>query len=456
MTALWTAAALAAATSGILRAPFDATGISIDTRTLRPGDLFVALVAERDGHRHVADALARGAAGAMVHDPASLPDGAPLLVVDDTLRGLHALGAAGRARFGGRAVAVTGSVGKTTTKEMLRTALAAFGLTHAAEASYNNHWGVPLTLARAPADAAFLVAEIGTNHPGEIASLARLARPHVALVTAVAAAHIEAFGTLEAIADEKAAILRGLEPGGVGVVPADSPQRARLVAPGVSLLSFGQAEDADVKLIHCDGDHRGSKAEVELHGRRVAFRLAAPGAHMAMNAAAAIAACSALGLDPARGAAALDGFAPVAGRGAQRGIRGGDVLLLDESYNASSTSVRAALAVLRAMPGRRVAVLGDMLELGGHAAAEHAGLALNVAEAADVLHTCGPLMRGLFDRVPGERRGLHAADSAALAPLVADAVRPGDAVLVKGSLGSRMQLVVEALEHSGERPGKRA
>ncbi len=453
MSALWTADALAAATSGTMRVPFNATGVSIDTRTLRPGDLFVALVAERDGHRHVADALARGAAGAMVHSVEGLPADAPLLVVDDTLRGLHALGAAGRARFAGRVVAVTGSVGKTTTKEMLRAVLAPFGPTHAAEASYNNHWGVPLTLARASADAAFLVAEIGTNHPGEIAPLAQLARPHVAVVTAVAAAHVEAFGTLEAIADEKAAILRGLEPGGVGVVPADSPQRARLAAPGVPLLSFGRAEDADVRLVRCDGDHRGSEVEIEARGRCVAFRLAAPGAHMAVNAAAALAACAALGLDPARAAAALAGFAPVAGRGAQRGIRGGDVLLLDESYNASSASVRAALSVLGAMPGRRVAVLGDMLELGGHGKAEHAGLAPDVAAAADVLHACGPLMRELFDRVPGERRGLHAADAAALAPLVADAVRPGDAVLVKGSLGSSMRLVVEALERPGGRPG---
>ena len=261
MSALWTADALRAATGGELRAPFDATGVSIDTRTLRPGDLFVALVAERDGHRHVADALARGAAGAVVHSAEGLPAGAPLLVVDDTLRGLHALGAAGRARFGGQVVAVTGSVGKTTTKEMLRAALAAFGPTHAAEASYNNQWGVPLTLARAPAAAAFLVAEIGTNHPGEILPLARLARPHVAVVTAVAAAHIGAFGSLQAIADEKAAILRGLQPGGIGVVPADSPQRARFAAPDVEVRSFGWAAGAaPAAAARADGRNRKTPA----------------------------------------------------------------------------------------------------------------------------------------------------------------------------------------------------
>ncbi len=450
MTALWTAAALAQATGGTLCQPFDVVGVSIDTRTLRPGDLFVALAADTDGHRFVADALARGAAGAMVHRTEGLPDDAPLLVVDDTLRGLHALGAAGRARFGGRVVAVTGSVGKTTTKEMLRAALSAFGPAHAAEASYNNHWGVPLTLARLPADAAFCVAEIGMNHAGETLPLARLARPHVAVITAVTPAHIGQLGSLEAIADEKASVLRGLEPGGVAVLPADSPFLTRMVgAADVPRLTFGIAENADVRLLSVTGDHTGSQVEIAVGGQRVAFRLAAPGRHMALNAAAALAACAALGLDPGQAAAALDGFAPVAGRGAQRAIRAGDVLLLDESYNASSASVRAALSVLRVMPGRRVAVLGDMLELGGFGEAEHAGLASDVAEAADLLYACGPLMRHLFDLVPGERRGLHAPSSAALAPLVSAAVRPGDAVLVKGSLGSRMRVVVDALEGRG-------
>lgn len=450
MTALWTAEELAQATGGALRTPFDAAGVSIDTRTLRPGDLFVALAADTDGHRFVADALTRGAAGAMVHRTDGLPDNAPLLVVDDTLRGLHALGAAGRARFGGRVVAVTGSVGKTTTKEMLRAALSAFGPVHAAEASYNNHWGVPLTLARLPTDAAFCVAEIGMNHAGETLPLARLGRPHVAAITAVTPAHIGQLGSLEAIADEKAAALRGLEPGGIGVLPADSPFLGRMAGvTGMACLTFGEAEGADVRLLTLAGDHRGSRVELAAGGERIAFRLAAPGRHMALNAAAALAACKALGLDPARAAAALDGFAPVAGRGAQRAIRGGDVLLLDESYNASSASVRAALSVLRVTPGRRVAVLGDMLELGGHGEAEHAGLAPDVAEAADLLYACGPLMRHLFDRVPGERRGQHAPSSAALAPLVSAAVRPGDAVLVKGSLGSRMRVVVDALEGRG-------
>jgi len=442
MTPLWTGHDLRAATRGAMPVPFDATGVSIDTRTLQPGDLFVALVGERDGHAHVADALARGAAGVLVHRTEELPAGAPVLVVDDILEGLHALGRAGRARFGGKVVAVTGSVGKTTTKEMLRTALSAFGPTHASAASYNNHWGVPLTLARLPADAAFCVAEIGMNHAGEIAPLARLVAPHVAVITAIAAAHIGHLGSLEAIADEKASIREGLVPPGFLVLPADSPFFARMsqsgcTSQGAAIYGFGTTGSA--RLLSAAGPVRAS-----VGGQEVAFALAAPGAHMAMDAVAALAACDALGLDPVRAAAALEGWSPVAGRGQQRRL--GSIVLLDESYNASSASVRAALGVLRAMPGRRVAVLGDMLELGGFGPAEHAGLADAVAADADVLYACGPLMRHLFDAVPAGRRAVHAPDSAALAPLVAAAVRPGDAVLVKGSLGSRMRLVVERLE----------
>ncbi len=443
MTPLWTEGALRAATGGAFRRPFDATGVSIDSRSLQPGDLFVALRGDTDGHAFVADALARGAAGAMVHRTAGLPDDAPLLVVGDTLAGLHALGRAGRGRFGGKVLAVTGSVGKTTTKEMLRTALSASGPTHAAEASYNNHWGVPLTLARLPPEAAFCVVEIGMNHAGEIAPLARLAAPHVAIVTAVANAHIGHLGSLEAIADEKASVLRGLEPGGLAILPGDSPFLARMAkaAPG-RVITFGQAENADARLLQI------SPVRARICGANVEFALAAPGAHMALNAVAALAACASLGLEVSSDTA-LSSFAPGAGRGLQRTIRGGEVLLLDESYNASSASVRAALGVLAALPGRRVAVLGDMLELGAFGPAEHAGLAQDVTSSADLLYACGPLMRHLFDGVPDRRRGAHAWDSAALAPLVAAAVRPGDAVLVKGSLGSRMGLVVAALDRAG-------
>ena len=438
---LWTSAALAAATGGRVTAPFAATGVSIDTRTLAPGDLFVALVGETDGHAYAGEALRRGAAGVLIHHADAVAPDAPALEVEDTLAALHAIGHAGRARFGGRVVAVTGSVGKTSTKEMLRAALSAFGATHAAEASYNNHWGVPLTLARLPPDAAYCVAEIGMNHAGEIEPLARMATPHVAVITAIAAAHIGHLGSMEAIADEKAAILRGLAPGGVGVLPADTPylDRLRAASPETQGVTFGTSEAADVRLLD------PMVTRVSVRGHEVAFRLGAPGTHMAMNAAAALAACAALALDPARAGAGLERFAPLKGRGLQREL--GGITLLDESYNANTASVRAALAILRTMPGeRRIAVLGDMLELGEFARSEHESLAADVAASADLLYACGPLMRHLFEAVPDRQQGALAADSRSLAPIVADAVRPGDAVLVKGSLGSRMRLIVAGLE----------
>lgn len=451
MTALWSAADLLAATGGTLRVPFDASGVSIDTRSLQRGDLFVALKGEHgDGHDHVGAALEKGAAGAMVHRAAGLPSDAKLLVVGDTLDGLHRLGRFARARFAGRLVAVTGSVGKTTTKEMLRTILAAVGPTHAAAASHNNQWGVPLTLARLPRDAAFCVAEIGMNHAGEIAPLARLARPHAAVITTVVAAHIGHLGSLEAIADEKAAIMSGLEPGGSAVLPADSPLlgRMRAAAPGnARITTFGTAAESDIRLTALAGDAEGSDISADVMGQRIAFHLPVPGRHMAMNALAALAAAAALGADPEAAASALAGFTAMAGRGARRPILGGRATLLDESYNANAASVRAALSVLRLLPARRrLAVLGDMLELGVHGPAEHAALAEDVAGAADLLFACGPLMRGLFDAVPARLRGAHAPNAAALAPVVAAAVAPGDAVLVKGSLGSRMRTVVQAIE----------
>jgi UDP-N-acetylmuramoyl-tripeptide--D-alanyl-D-alanine ligase len=458
MTALWTGAELAAATGGRLTRGFDANGVAIDTRGLAPGDLFVALRGEhRDGHAFVPEALARGAGGAMVAR-ATGPQGAPLLVVGDTLAGLTALGAAGRARFAGRLVAVTGSVGKTTTKEMLRTILAAQAPTHAAAASHNNHWGVPLTLARLPRGAAFCVAELGMNHAGEIAPLARLALPHVAVITTVAAAHIGALGSLEAIADEKAAILDGLEPGGIAVLPADSTLIGRLKAAaraaGVArVVTFGADPAADARLLTAEPDGAGTRLQALVGGETVALHLSAPGRHMALNALAALAAAAALGVPTAAAAAALAGFFPVAGRGVQQALSvpGGTALLLDESYNANGASMRAALAVLAAQkPARRVAVLGDMLELGAHGPAEHAALAPDVAAAADVVFACGPLMRHLCAALPAKLPARHAADAAALAALVSPAIRPGDAVLVKGSLGSNMKLIVAALARLAE------
>jgi UDP-N-acetylmuramoyl-tripeptide--D-alanyl-D-alanine ligase len=456
---LWAASELVEATGGVLSGSFDADGVSIDTRTLVAGDLFVALVGEgRDGHAFVAGALTKGAAGAMVHDDVS--SAGPVLRVDDTLAGLTRLGGFARTRFGetdGRVVAVTGSVGKTTTKEMLRRALGAFGTAHAAVASYNNHWGLPLTLARTPRDAKFCIAEIGMNHAGEIAPLARLARPHVAVITTIAKAHVGYLGSIEAIADEKASIMRGLEPGGIAVLPADSDQlpRLRALAGDAVVLTFGADPAADVRLVHSEADEEGSLIHVDIVGHTASLRLNAPGRHMAMNAVATLAVVAALGLDPTKAIDALEAFVPLVGRGARREIAVGcgSALLLDESYNGNGASMRAALDVLRLQPARRhIAVLGDMLELGDEGPAEHKGLAEAVIASVDCLFTCGPLMRNLFDAVPETLRGAHAENSAALAPIVVAALARGDAILVKGSLGSGMKRVIEALEIAAVRP----
>ena len=456
MRALWTAHDLREATGGAMTGPFGARGISIDTRTIQPGDLFIALRGETgDGHDYVTHALANGAAGAIVDHPVSAAG--HRLLVDDTLAALHRLGGYARQRFAGRLVAVTGSVGKTTTKEMLRTILSGFGSTHAAVASYNNHWGLPLTLARLPPDSRYCVAEIGMNHAGEIAPLARLAQPHVAVITAIEKAHIGFLGTVEAIADEKAEVLRALVPDGVAVLPADTPLLARLraAAGAARVVTFGTSPDADVRLIDVAMDADGSDVVAAAYGGQIAFRLNAPGRHMAVNALAALAASTSLMPANAQLAAEVlqSGFVPLAGRGARRhiGVPGGSALLLDESYNGNPASVRAALAVLRLQPARRrIAILGDMLELGDAGPGEHRALATDVATAADGLFACGPLMQELFKAVPLGIRGAHAPDAASLAPIVARAVAADDAILVKGSLGSRMKLVVNALERGTE------
>ncbi len=447
MTPLWTGAALAHAVDGAFAGPPPAaiTGISIDTRTLAPGDLFVALATETgDGHDHVAAALAKGAAAALVHrDAGSDPR---LLRVGDTFAALQALGAAARARFRGRVVAVTGSVGKTTTKDMLRIALSATGATHAAQASYNNHWGVPLTLARMAEHDRFAVIEIGMNHPGEIAPLAALARPQVAIVTSIATSHIGAMGSLDAIALEKSALFGALDGDGVAIFPADAAHVERLEQAagrvGARCLRIGREVQIGGLELRADG----SSAGIVIAGRTIALHLAAPGRHLVDNAAACLAAVAALGADPAQAAAALAGFSPGAGRGALRPILDGAAFLLDESYNASRASVAASLAVLKLLPAtRRVAVLGDMLELGAFARDEHENLNRSVRESADVVYCSGAMMKHLFDTLPLAIRGAHAADARALAPIVRDAVRPGDVVLIKGSNGSRMRDIVAVL-----------
>ncbi|WP_370205565.1 UDP-N-acetylmuramoyl-tripeptide--D-alanyl-D-alanine ligase [Pararhodobacter marinus] len=463
--ALWTQRDAEQATGGTATAPFEVTGLSIDTRTIRPGEMFIALSAARDGHDFVAQAFEKGAAAALV---SCVPKGVtgPCLVVPDVLDALGALAKAARARTQARVIAVTGSVGKTSTKEMLRHVLSRQGATHAAEASYNNHWGVPLTLARMPADTRYAVIESGMTPPGESAPLARLARPHVALVTIVASAHLEAFGSLDGIAHEKAAIFDGLEPGGTALYNADLPTTpilARAAAKAGQALGFGEAEDAayHVTEISISADSSAVRGEIALQpghpARKFLFKTGAPGRHLAMNAVAALAAAEAAGAEWDIAALDIADWRPPAGRGQQEVIRldseiDASITLIDDAFNANPASMEAAFEVLAATPtgpgGRRVAILGEMLELGPDESAMHAGLARHPAlERMDVIHTVGPRMQALVEALPERLRGLHVAQADDLGEQAHNLVQPGDVVLVKGSKGSYVSRVVDVLRN---------
>jgi UDP-N-acetylmuramoyl-tripeptide--D-alanyl-D-alanine ligase len=447
MNTLWTSHDLRAATGGRLDADVSVRGVSIDTRTIMPGDLFIALVGERDGHDHVADAFAKGAACALVHR-ADMRDPRCLLV-GDTMTALVALACYARARFSGRVVAVTGSVGKTTTKDMLRVALASYGAAHASVASYNNHWGVPLTLARLPEDAAYCISEIGMNHAGEIAPLATLVRPDVAVITTVGSSHIGNMGSIGAIAAEKASLFSALGPDGIAIIPDDAPCEDILAAAAahVTLERAGTSDAATNRAINVSCDETGSTFVFADPDETLAVRLNEPGEHLVRNAVSALAVVHALGLDPHAAAAALAEWSPGAGRGLRRPILDGTAILLDESYNASVLSVRASLRTLALLPAtRRIAVLGDMLEMGDFADEAHRSLASDLVASADLVFCCGTQMKALFDCLPDRIRAGYAPDSAALAPMVRATLAAGDCVLVKGSLGSRMARVVAALD----------
>ncbi len=469
---LWTAEGAAAATGGEARGDWQASGVSIDTRTLAPGDLFVALRAARDGHEFVAQALENGAAAALVsHVPDGVAPDAPLLIVPDVLKALEALGRAGRARTDARVVAVTGSVGKTSTKEMLKGVLAPQGRTHAAEASYNNHWGVPLTLARMPQDTEFAVIEIGMNHPGEIAPLARLARPHVAMITTIAAAHLEAFESIEGIAREKAAIFDGLEPEGTAIVPTDVDTAPILLdaarASGARVVTFGAASDMfRLGAVQLKDDCTVVRAD--LAGQEVVFKILSAGRHFAMNGLGVLAAVAALGGDMGRAAPDLARWQPPAGRGTREVIEldSGDadwtIDLIDDAFNANPVSMAAALEVLAASTprdgvgqiakGRRIAILGDMLELGRDEAAMHRALAdLPQIAALTTVHCVGPRMRALWEALPRAQRGEWVERAEDLAHRVHDVIDAGDVLLVKGSKGSKVSKIVDSLRRSGRR-----
>ncbi len=466
MAVLWTSGDAVAATGGYATHPFAATGISIDTRTIRGGDLFVALKDVRDGHDFVRQALDKGAAAALV---SRIPDGCSgndtLLVVPDVLRALENLGRAGRARTRARVLAVTGSVGKTSSKDMLRAILGVQGNVHAAEASFNNHLGVPITLARMPTDADYAVIEIGMNHPGEIAPLARLARPHAALITTIAPAHLEAFDDLAAIAREKAAILDGLEPGGVAVVPTGLPVsdilRQAAQAAG-RMVTFGPEPGSDFLLTEARIAGDATVIRAQHHGTPILFKVMTPGRHFAINALGVLALAQAAGCDPVVAAMDLGRWTPPAGRGQRERIFM-DVVdeaesfdIFDDAFNANPASMAAALEVLDAAQvrdgvgrhsrGRRIAILGDMLELGPDEAAFHAAIAGHPAMGRiDLIHMVGPRMVSLRDALPRGKRGEWHETARSLAGRVRHLVDPGDVVLVKGSKGSNVSLVVDAL-----------
>jgi len=459
---LWTAEAMAEAMGAELRGalPDAVSGISIDSRSVVPGEAFFAIKGDaRDGHEFVPAALKAGAGLAVIaaEHRAEFAGDAPLLIVPDVLDGLRDLARAARARLQAQVIGVTGSVGKTGSKEALRLALARSGKTHASVASYNNHWGVPLSLARCPASARYAVFEMGMNHAGEIEPLTRLVRPHLAIITTVAPVHLEFFGSVEAIADAKAEIFTGLEPGGAAIINRDNAQFSRLARAAKTatverIVSFGEHAKADARLIKCSLHPDCSTVQARILGTNVTYKLGAPGRHVVLNSLAVLAAVSLAGADLALAALALAEIKPPTGRGARGMLQlpGGRALLIDESYNANPASMRAALALLGQADvgsrGRRIAVLGDMLELGARGADLHRELLEPVlAESVDLVFCCGPLMRALWEALPSERRGGYAESSGALESQLLAAVRPGDALMIKGSLGSKMGPIVKAL-----------
>lgn len=468
MSALWTSDEVRAALSPLsITAPFEASGVTFDSRAVGKGDIFFALGGEStDGHGFVVDALARGAAAAVVSRDVAGAKGT-LVRVPDTMKALVDLGHAARARSGARIASVTGSVGKTSTKDALRAMLSAQAPTSASVASYNNHVGVPISLARLPREARYGVFEIGMNHPGEIEPLARQVAAHVGVVTNVGPVHIGHMGSEEAIADEKSCLFAGMADGAVAVLNRDNRHFARLVEKargfGVSrIVSFGRDETADARLVSSNLQDSGSDLVALIHGRRIEYRLGAAGEHWALNSVGALAVVEALGADVVQGAAALAEVKASPGRGARRVLKfgAGTIELLDESYNGNPVSMRAMLAVLsRTVPkagGRRMLALGDMRELGEGADALHADLAEAVAgSGATQVFLCGPHMQALWQRLSPAQRGVHRPDSATLAGEFAAALRAGDVVAVKGSLGTKMKIVVDAiLAASGGEAGR--
>ena len=458
---LWTIAEVVDATGGQLEGKVEQAlnGVAIDSRAINAGDIFVAIKGERtDGHEYAANALKAGAGVAIV----SRPDGAmheagPVLVVDDALAALEALGRAARSRSNAHVIAVTGSVGKTTTKDALNTALSACGETHASVSSFNNQWGVPLTLARFSRTAQFGVFEVGMNHAGEIETLIDMVRPHTAIITAIAESHLGHFASLDDIARAKAEIFTGVVEDGVAIINHDTEyfdllQGAAREQGIADIRSFGEKGGSDIMLKRVNLHDTCSCVTADVSGQEVTYKLGAPGRHVVMNSLAVLAACEAAGADLAKCALALARIAPPSGRGVRHFLNadGFEVTVIDESYNANPASMRAALEMLGASQpsgrGRRIAVLGDMLELGEHSDRLHGELADPVQAAeVDQVFACGPAMKLLWQKLPAAVRGAHAPSSQDLIAPLLEAIQANDVIMIKGSLGSRMAPVVDAI-----------
>lgn len=471
---LWTCGEARQATGGTATGDWAASGVSIDSRSVRTGDLFIAIKGETlDGHAFVKDALSKGAVAAVVSQRV---EGIPLeklLIVADTLRAMEDLGRTARNRTAAKIVGITGSVGKTGTKEMLGRAFSACGQTHYSEKSLNNHWGVPLSLSRMQAGTDYGIFEMGMNHPGEIAPLTAQVRPHLAIITTVSPTHIEHFSDgLEGIARAKAEIFSGMDEHGIAVLNSDIPQfdllREEAKRRGIKkIFSFGEDEKADARLVDCLVASNGTRVRANILGEEVTLTLKDAGKHIAVNALSVLLSVKLLGADIRKAIPAIEAIEPSAGRGRREYLNLGDsgnpVTLIDESYNASPVSMQAAFKVMALIDpgrgGRRIAILGDMYELGANAASLHRDLALPLqAAGVDLVYTCGPLMKNLHDALPEQKRGAHCDESPELARIVPDVLVPGDVVMVKGSRGGgekpRMQIIVEALRALPARRGE--
>jgi len=458
---LWTAFDIAAAVDGEVHGDFAANGVAFDSREIGPGDLFVALKGETtDGHRFLDRAFAAGAAGALCSEACQ----GPHVRVADTMAALEALGRAARARMNGQIIGITGSVGKTGTKEALFACLdrSLPGAVHRSVKSYNNHTGVPLSLARMPAAARIGIFEMGMNHSGELAALTRLVRPHVAIVTAIAPAHSAFFADESEIADAKGEIFQGLEPGGAAIIPYDSPHRDRLIAAAQPfagrVLTFGSDRKADVHIQDVVPIEQGTLVSLILPDAELTFTIAPPGEHWVSNAMAVIAAVWAVGGDLAAAGLALADMEGLAGRGQRSRIAvgEGEALLIDESYNANPASMAATIKMLGEQPAeRRIAILGEMRELGAGSPAYHAGLAEPLREAGvDFALLVGPEMRALANALEGRIEFAHVPDAGAALDSVETLIAPGDAILVKGSNAIGLSRLVEHLRSKAVAGGR--